>query len=269
MFLEILNTLMKVLLVFSVLIVAFSLSFYILMSHGGYLSFSNVAMSMMHTFSMMLGEVDFLNIFVYPFYQESVRGERLLFPLTTFVLLGMFMILMPILLINLLIGLAVGDIESVKKDAQLKRIAMQVELHTELERKMPEVIIQRVNKSEVLVYPNSSGCKTILSSVLSAFNFACPMNNISRSAVEDVECGSSEKYLCEAFNVQRKKLRDISAVLDQQTKLLRMIMQKMEIKSEADECDEGVSLDDCMKEHSISSSKFSASSRRSRCSTNY
>lgn len=37
------------------------------------------------------------------------------------------MILMPILLMNLLIGLAVGDIESVKKNAQLKRIAMQVD----------------------------------------------------------------------------------------------------------------------------------------------
>lgn len=43
-------------------------------------------------------------------------------------LLLIFMILMPILLMNLLIGLAVGDIESVKKNAQLKRIAMQVKL---------------------------------------------------------------------------------------------------------------------------------------------
>jgi hypothetical protein len=33
---------------------------------------------------------------------------------------------MPILLMNLLIGLAVGDIESVRRNAQLKRLAMQV-----------------------------------------------------------------------------------------------------------------------------------------------
>lgn len=38
------------------------------------------------------------------------------------------MILMPILLMNLLIGLAVGDIESVKRNAQLKRLAMQVKI---------------------------------------------------------------------------------------------------------------------------------------------
>lgn len=39
---------------------------------------------------------------------------------------GLFMVLMPILLMNLLIGLAVGDIESVRRNAQLKRLAMQV-----------------------------------------------------------------------------------------------------------------------------------------------
>ncbi|XP_069176074.1 transient receptor potential cation channel subfamily A member 1 [Procambarus clarkii] len=264
MFLEILNTLLKVLLVFSVLIVAFGLAFYILMSHGGYLSFSNVAMSMLHTFSMMLGEVDFLTIFVYPFYQESVRGDRLLFPRTTFILLVLFMILMPILLMNLLIGLAVGDIESVKKNAQLKRIAMQVELHTELENKLPEVLIQRVNKSELLVYPNYCGGTRILHRILSAFNFACPMSDKGYADMEGTESVGRDDYLWEELEGQRKRLRDISATLDQQTKLLRLIMQKMEIKSEADECDEGVSLDDITRQPRTSHGfpSTSASSRK-------
>lgn len=51
---------------------------------GSHLSFSNVAMSMMHTFSMMLGEIDFLALYVYPFYGESTRDDLLLFPYTTF-----------------------------------------------------------------------------------------------------------------------------------------------------------------------------------------
>ncbi|XP_063597943.1 transient receptor potential cation channel subfamily A member 1-like [Penaeus indicus] len=84
MFLEILNTLLKVFFVFSVLIVAFSLAFFILMSHGGHLSFSTVPMSMLHTVSMMIGEVDFLQVFVYPFYRESERGTYIPFPGTTF-----------------------------------------------------------------------------------------------------------------------------------------------------------------------------------------
>lgn len=69
------------------------------------------------------------------------------------------MILMPILLMNLLIGLAVGDIESVRRNAQLKRLAMQVVLHTELERKLPHVWLQRVDKMELIEYPNETKCK--------------------------------------------------------------------------------------------------------------
>ena len=43
---------------------------------------------------------------------------------------------------------------------------------------------------------------------------------------------------------QRRKLRDISRILDQQHQLLRLIVQKMEIKTEADDVDEGVSPND-------------------------
>lgn len=69
------------------------------------------------------------------------------------------MILMPILLMNLLIGLAVGDIESVRRNAQLKRLAMQVVLHTELERKLPQMWLERVDKMELIEYPNETKCK--------------------------------------------------------------------------------------------------------------
>lgn len=43
-----------------------------------------------------------------------------------------FAILMPILLMNLLIGLAVGDIDTVRRNASMKRLAMQIQHHTDL-----------------------------------------------------------------------------------------------------------------------------------------
>lgn len=73
---------------------------------------------------MMLGEIDFLGTYVRPYQFEE--ETMLPYPVPTFLLLGVFMVLMPILLMNLLIGLAVGDIESVRRNAQLKRLAMQV-----------------------------------------------------------------------------------------------------------------------------------------------
>lgn len=83
-------------------------------------------MSVMRTFAMMLGEIDFLGTYVNPYFSVDGDDKSIPFPFPVFCILGIFMILMPILLMNLLIGLAVGDIESVKKNAKLKRLAMQV-----------------------------------------------------------------------------------------------------------------------------------------------
>ena len=115
----------------------------------------------MRTFSMMLGDLDYINTFVNPYncggesedsdstpmmstFTSSANNEtiqttccadprnlcsdrrRLPYPFASFAILAVFMVFMPILLMNLLIGLAVGDIESVRRNAQLKRLAMQV-----------------------------------------------------------------------------------------------------------------------------------------------
>lgn len=82
----------------------------------------------------MLGEIDFLGTYVQPFFRKFNQTEEAMdkesktlpYPFPAFFILGIFMVLMPILLMNLLIGLAVGDIESVRRNAQLKRLAMQV-----------------------------------------------------------------------------------------------------------------------------------------------
>lgn len=127
---------------------------------GHHLAFEEIPSSLMRTFSMMLGDLDYINTFVNPYHcggvsteKEEVEGpltspfttsvnngticcadprnlctdpRRLPYPLPSFGILAVFMVFMPILLMNLLIGLAVGDIESVRRNAQLKRLAMQV-----------------------------------------------------------------------------------------------------------------------------------------------
>lgn len=79
---------------------------------------------------MMLGEIDLLGTYIQPLYtnegEERGQARTIPYPVPVFLMLGVFMVLMPILLMNLLIGLAVGDIESVRRNAQLKRLAMQV-----------------------------------------------------------------------------------------------------------------------------------------------
>lgn len=52
---------------------------------------------------------------------------------------------------------------------------------------------------------------------------------------------SNEDYLCDELDKHRRRLKDIGATLEQQHHLLRLIIQKMEIRTEADDVDEGVS----------------------------
>ncbi|XP_048509555.1 transient receptor potential cation channel subfamily A member 1 isoform X2 [Athalia rosae] len=244
MFLEILQTLIKVLLVFSILIIAFGLAFYILLSKGNHISFSSVPMSLMRTFAMMLGEIDFLGTYVEPYYHRgSARDEDtkgLPFPLPAFLILSIFMVLMPILLMNLLIGLAVGDIESVRRNAQLKRLAMQVVLHTELERKLPQMLLEKVDKLELKVYPNEMKCKLgILDFVLKKW-FCNPFMDDGLDMVLE----NNEDYVTQELDKQKRRLKDMTQTLEIQHQLLRLIVQKMEIKTEADDVDEGVSPGD-------------------------
>ncbi|CAG7732375.1 unnamed protein product, partial [Allacma fusca] len=144
MFLEILRSLLRVLLIFSVLIIAFGLSFYILLSNGNHLVFTDIPLSLMRTFSMMLGDLDFMNTFGFPHHcqmmeslnmteykiytktPECKSSRRIPYPIMSFTMVGLYMLLNCILLVNMLIGLAVGDIDSVKRNAQLKRFTMQV-----------------------------------------------------------------------------------------------------------------------------------------------
>ncbi|XP_052892549.1 transient receptor potential cation channel subfamily A member 1 [Anopheles moucheti] len=243
MFLEILQTLIKVLIVFSILIIAFGLAFYILLSkvsepQVNHLSFSSIPMSLVRTFSMMLGEMDFVGTYVQPFHVGDLP-----FPFPSFVILCLFMILMPILLMNLLIGLAVGDIESVRRNAQLKRLAMQVVLHTELERKLPQMWLEMVDKMELIEYPNEKKCKLgFLDSVLRKW-FCNPFTDDYKGGIDYV-LENTEDYVAVELEKQKRKLRDIGTALDTQHQLLRLIVQKMEIKTEADDVDEGVPTSD-------------------------
>lgn len=150
---------------------------------------------------MMLGEMDFVGTYVQPFYNRDLP-----LPIPTFCLLceftgpfgfqnihfgqsfecifyhfpGLFMILMPILLMNLLIGLAVGDIESVRRNAQLKRLAMQVVLHTELERKLPQIWLERADRTELIEYPNNQKCKIGMFDMVLRRWFCNPFNDDSK-----------------------------------------------------------------------------------------
>lgn len=75
---------------------------------------------------MTLGEMGYTESFLEPYVDDD--PDTLHFPVTSMILLIVFILVMPILLMNLLIGLAVGDIAEVQNNASLQRLAMQVSI---------------------------------------------------------------------------------------------------------------------------------------------
>ncbi|KAL5022254.1 hypothetical protein ScPMuIL_001409 [Solemya velum] len=228
MFLEILKTLLQALCVFSILIIAFGLSFYILMGAEPSRANSTPGLSILRTVFMML-ELDYMASFSDTYTDGDTT--TLHFGGLTFFLLAVFVLLMPILLMNLLIGLAVGDIETVQRDATLKRLAMQVELHTDLERKLPFRLLKRVDKVEYRVFPNRAS--EVIGKIWSQ------MTTGDDTGGKSEESAAHNAYLYHELYKQKMRMKEMSMGMQKQYDLLRLIVQKMEIRSEDDMTDEG------------------------------
>ncbi|CAI8040069.1 Transient receptor potential cation channel subfamily A member 1 homolog [Geodia barretti] len=68
------------------------------------------------------------------------------YPVITYLLWIVFLIIMPILLQNLLVGLAVDDIKGVQEKAALKKEALQIGFTLDVLSRLPKVIVRWRNK---------------------------------------------------------------------------------------------------------------------------
>ncbi|OWK55536.1 Transient receptor potential cation channel subfamily A member 1 [Lonchura striata] len=125
------------------------------------------------------------------------------------------------------IGLAVGDIAEVQKYAALKRIAMQVNLHTNLEKKLPFWFLSRVDQESITVYPN----RPRYCGFMSVFQYCFGCEDSTTYAQ------SPDTTLELEVLKQKYRLKDISTLLEKQHDLIKLIIQKMEIVSEAEDED--------------------------------
>ena len=119
MFTDVFRTFLKVSGVVLLFIISFSLGFYALLENQPY--FSLWSLSLIKTFVMSIGELEYDNMF---FDNMDIVHYKW----TTRAFFVVFVLIMPIIIMNLLVGLAVDDIKTVQENAILKRLAMQVQL---------------------------------------------------------------------------------------------------------------------------------------------
>ncbi|CAF1483084.1 unnamed protein product [Adineta steineri] len=224
MFMEIFKTLLHVLSLFSILIFGFALTFCVMRPFTHDLNPANpqhLFMIVLKTVSMMLGELDYDRTYI-----ES--GEEQHFSFINLIMLLLFAVIMPILLMNLLIGLAIGDLMQIQQNARLKRLAMQVQYHTNLERKIPSKLIKRWTKDEFKIHVNRKTYRDL--STLLKHWVAKPVNTTDVLEAKD-EYDTESAIFSEMYN-QKQRQKGLQHQLEKVTDLVRLVVQKMEIPAE-------------------------------------
>ena len=80
------------------------------------------------------------------------------FPVLTFIFYVLLLIILPIVVINLLIGLAVGDIAKIQEDAKINRQAfILTNLSKADEQFLPRKLLLRFHRESYTYYPNNLG----------------------------------------------------------------------------------------------------------------
>ncbi|KAK3742362.1 hypothetical protein QZH41_019298, partial [Actinostola sp. cb2023] len=141
---RIILTVIRVFVLLFLFLLCFAFSFYVLDFTQDL--FQDLFQSIVTTFVMLMGEVNYGVIFL---ENRNIYHPELLYPV--FIL---FCIAMPIIFLNLLIGLAVGDIVSIQKIAALERYSAQVEQLYQIEQMFPRFILKPWQVRKHVEYPN-------------------------------------------------------------------------------------------------------------------
>ncbi|KAL9951626.1 hypothetical protein ACROYT_G044327 [Oculina patagonica] len=212
-------TLFKVLLLFFMFVMAFSSTFYLLLDEETE-SYATFPYSMMTVFVMTLGELNYSDIFM--------PWDKLEYATLTNILFFLFVLGMPIILMNMLVGLAVGDIEKIQVNALIDRYVMQVELVLEMEETVPESIAKRAHVKKHVEYPNKDESKFYEQ----LLGFSRPVEEEEEKVETPPELPPEFQPLLERMEEQENRIKGIYELLGEQSKLLKSITKQNERQEE-------------------------------------
>nr|CAB3267417.1 ankyrin repeats-like [Phallusia mammillata] len=142
MFTEVLQTFTNFFVVFLLFILGFAFSFHCLLQNQ--YAFREWWNALIKTSLMMTGDLGFEDIFVAEAEAIETGAESHTISVSTvnykpvsYILFVVFVIIMSIILMNLLVGLAVDDIQGVQENAELEGLAMQVKLTLDVQYSLP------------------------------------------------------------------------------------------------------------------------------------
>lgn len=237
MMFEVLRTLLVVIAVFFLLLFGFALVFHALLSREANASragikleqddedpFGTLDLSLLKVLDMMIGELEYNTFFV---------DKTLYLPDLTRFIFVVFCALIPIVFMNLLVGLAVGDIESIQKNAELKLLAIEIEDVYSFERRLPNCFLRRIHKSSVTKYPNKRGWRQ--KGVMNIRRLIAGMKD--NLAFEQKDCEGFEQAAASVYHridALEQKVDRLSANIENQTEMLEKVCKFLAAKQDID-----------------------------------
>lgn len=134
---------------------------------------------------------------------------------------------------NLLVGLAVGDIESIQKNAELKLLAIEIEDVYSFERRLPNCFLRRIHKSSVTKYPNKRGWRQ--KGVMNIRRLIAGMKD--NLAFEQKDCEGFEQAAASVYHridALEQKVDRLSANIENQTEMLEKVCKFLAAKQDID-----------------------------------
>ena len=144
------------------------------------LAFDTPTWALMKTYVMMIGEFEFEGAFTDnddPSKDASENAEsarNIPFPDYSSLLFVVFVFVMSIIISNLLVGLAVDDIQEIQENAELEKLSMNVHLVLESERFLPHLrccfsnnYLYKYAQPKEIFYTSQWSCFKIVQDVMS------------------------------------------------------------------------------------------------------
>ncbi|XP_077980292.1 transient receptor potential cation channel subfamily A member 1-like isoform X2 [Glandiceps talaboti] len=222
MFFQVIKSFMKAIMVFILFVLAFSSSFFMLL--GRIEAFSDFGGSFVKVCVMTVGEMDYTDIFY---------GDTSLKPFeeSAMVLFTIFLFLMPIMLMNLMVGIAVGDIEFIQQNANVEKMELQIGLVRSIEQSLPKVLQRRWHVDKMVVEPYKRRIMKRIKNQFSRRNEEAKIAAKEEAKLKQEENDQDQlrKEIDEMNTRMTSSHKMLMTMMDRQTDLVRKIAEKMDV----------------------------------------
>ncbi|XP_020891879.1 transient receptor potential cation channel subfamily A member 1 [Exaiptasia diaphana] len=187
-------------------IIAFSFSFYMINTNKDMRAFATLYQSIFTSFVWMLGEFEYKDLLI--------DQPPTYLPWLHYFFFVLYVICVPIIFLNLLIGLAVGDIDRIQSSAELEVHARQVERLIQIERGFSKMLRKRTKAFEHTEYPNvkSSVRKKIVDFLVSLVTQARDREGKENTTLR-TRLDKHEERITEVYTQLRKQTQQFTRVL--------------------------------------------------------